>query len=146
MNLGYFHYPLPANEPVKSYAPGSPEKDLLKKALTDLKSAEHDIPAIIDGKEIRSGNKIKMRPPHELSHSLGYFHRSSKDDVKRAIDAALKIKSELGVDELGKQGRYFSESCRPSGRQIPLSDECINHARSKQKCLSGGNRQRLRID
>ncbi len=93
MNLGYFHYPLPVNEPVKSYAPGSTEKDLLKKALIDLKSAEHDIPAIIDGKEIRSGNKIKMRPPHELSHTLGYFHRSAKDDVKRAIDAALKSKA-----------------------------------------------------
>jgi 1-pyrroline-5-carboxylate dehydrogenase len=93
MNLGYFHYPLPVNEPVKSYAPGSPERDLLKKALTDLKSAEHDIPAIIDGKEIHSGNKIKMRPPHELSHTLGYFHRSTKDDVMRAIEAALKSKA-----------------------------------------------------
>jgi len=94
MNLGYFHYPLPVNEPVKSYAPGSPEKELLKKALADLKSVEHDIPAIINGKEIRSGNKIKMRPPHELSHTLGYFHRSAKDDVKRAIDAALNSKSD----------------------------------------------------
>src|SRR5450631_3535791 len=93
MSLGYFHYPLAVNEPVKSYAPGSPERDLLKKALTDLKSAEHDIPAIIDGKEIRSGNKIKMRPPHELSHTIGYFHRSPKNDVKLAIDAALKSKS-----------------------------------------------------
>jgi 1-pyrroline-5-carboxylate dehydrogenase len=93
MNLGYFHYPLPVNEPVKSYAPGSPERALLKKALTELKSVEHDIPAIIDGKEIRSGNKIKMRPPHELSHTIGYFHRSPKNDVKLAIDAALKSKS-----------------------------------------------------
>ena len=79
MNLGYFNYPLPVNEPVKSYAPGSSEKKLLKKALQELKSVEHDIPAIIGGKEIRSGNKIKIRPPHELSHTLGYFHRSTKE-------------------------------------------------------------------
>jgi len=92
MSIGYFNYPLPGNEPVKSYAPGSSEKKLLKKTLEDLKSVEHDIPAIIGGKEIRSGNKIKMRPPHELSHTLGYFHRSSKEDIKHAIVAALNAK------------------------------------------------------
>jgi 1-pyrroline-5-carboxylate dehydrogenase len=93
MNIGYFHYPLPANEPVRSYAPGSDEKKLLKKALADLKSVEHDIPAIIDGKEIRSGVKIRMRPPHELSHTLGYFHRSDKGQIESAIKAALTAKS-----------------------------------------------------
>ncbi len=93
MNIGYFNYPLPANEPVKSYAPGSTEIKLLKAALADLKSAEQDIPAIIGGKEFRSGNKIKIRPPHELSHTLGYFHRSSGEQVQEAIDSALKAKS-----------------------------------------------------
>src|SRR5450631_199568 len=92
MSLGYFHYPLAVNEPVKSYAPGSPERDLLKQALVELKSIEHDVPAVVGGKEIRSGNKIIMRPPHELSHTLGYFHRSTKQEVKQAIDCALKSK------------------------------------------------------
>ena len=93
MNTGYFNYPLPANEPVKSYAPGSVERKALKKSLQDLKSVEHNIPAIIDGKEIFSGNKIKICPPHELSHTLGYFHRSGKEDVQSAIAAALKAKA-----------------------------------------------------
>ncbi len=93
MDLGYFTYPLPVNEPVKSYAPGSSEKKLLKKTLGDLKAVEHDIPSFIGGKEIRSGDKIKMRPPHELSHTLGYFHRSSREQVQSAIDAALKAKA-----------------------------------------------------
>ena len=93
MNIGYFNYPLPVNEPVKSYGPGSSEKKLLKKAIEELKSVEHDIPAIIGGKEVRSGNKIKMRPPHELSHTLGYFHRSSKEQVKQSIDSALNAKA-----------------------------------------------------
>src|SRR3984885_13520501 len=93
MNIGYFNYPLPANEPVKSYAPGSIEKKLLKKALEELKSVEHDIPAVIGGKEVRSGIKIKMRPPHELSHTLGYFHRSNKEQVESAITAALHAKT-----------------------------------------------------
>ena len=93
MNIGYFNYPLPANEPVKSYAPGSTEKKLLKQTLAELKSIEHDIPAIIGGKEIRSGIKIKMRPPHELSHTLGYFHRSNKEQVESAISSALTAKT-----------------------------------------------------
>src|SRR5450631_2235164 len=92
MSLGYFHYPLAVNEPVKSYAPGSPEKKLLKQALVKLKSTEHDIPAVIDGKEVRSGNKINIRPPHELSHTLGYFHRSTKEEIRQAINSALKAK------------------------------------------------------
>ena len=92
MNIGYFNYPLPQNEPVKSYGPGSMEKKLLKQALVELKSIEHDVPAVVGGKEVRSGNKIIMRPPHELSHTLGYFHRSTKEQVELAIDIALKAK------------------------------------------------------
>jgi 1-pyrroline-5-carboxylate dehydrogenase len=92
MNIGYFNYPLPNNEPVKTYAPGSPERKTLKKALSEAKQAETDFPAIIGGKEIRSGNKIKMRLPHELSHTLGYFHRSSKEHIQLAIESALKAK------------------------------------------------------
>jgi 1-pyrroline-5-carboxylate dehydrogenase len=93
MNIGYFNYPLPENEPVKTYAPGSPEKKSLKKTLADLKSVEHDIPAIINGKQVRSDTKIKMRPPHELSHTLGYFHRSTKAQVELAIRSALNAKA-----------------------------------------------------
>jgi len=92
MNIGYFSYPLPANEPVKSYAPGTPERISLKKALAEAKKGEKDFPAVIGGKEIRSGNKIKMRPPHELSHTLGYFHRSSREHIGLAIDSALRAK------------------------------------------------------
>ena len=92
MNIGYFNYPLPVNEPVKSYAVGSEERASVKKALEEAKRDEKDFPAIIGGKEIRSGNKIKMRPPHELSHTLGYFHRSSKEHIQLAIEAALQAK------------------------------------------------------
>ena len=93
MNFGYFNYPLPVNEPVKSYAPGSSEKKILKQALAACKSTEHDIPAVIGGKEIRSGKKVVMRCPHELSHTLGYFHRSAREEVVQAIDASLKAKA-----------------------------------------------------
>ena len=93
MNLGYFNYPLPENEPVLSYGPGSPEKKSLKTALKEMKSVEFDIPCIINGKEFRSGNIIVMHPPHELSHTLGYFHRAPKSAIQQSIDAALKAKT-----------------------------------------------------
>lgn len=93
MSLGYFNYPAPANEPVLSYAPGSHEKTTLKKALKELKSVEHDIPMYIGDKEVRTGKKITLRPPHEITHTLGYFHEGDESHVQQAIDAALKAKA-----------------------------------------------------
>ncbi|MFL9483726.1 L-glutamate gamma-semialdehyde dehydrogenase [Chitinophagaceae bacterium LWZ2-11] len=92
MSIGTFSYPSPGNEPVLQYAPGSPEKAGLKKALAELKKKELDIPMYIGGKAIRTGNKVAIRPPHEIAHTLGYFHAGEEKHVKQAIDAALKAK------------------------------------------------------
>jgi 1-pyrroline-5-carboxylate dehydrogenase len=92
MNIGYFNYPLPVNEPVKAYGIGSSERESLKKALSEAKQSEKDFPAFIGGKEVRSGERVIMHPPHELSHTLGYFHRSSKEHIQLAIDSALRAK------------------------------------------------------
>jgi 1-pyrroline-5-carboxylate dehydrogenase len=93
MSLGYFHYPAPANEPVLNYAPGSKERDNLKKALKDLKSKEHDIPMYIGSREVRTGKKIALRPPHEIAHTLGHFHEGGEEHVREAIEAALAAKA-----------------------------------------------------
>ncbi|HXB91702.1 MAG TPA: aldehyde dehydrogenase family protein, partial [Puia sp.] len=93
MSLGTFHYPAPRNETVLSYGPGSPEKLALKKALTELKSKEHDIPMFIGGKEVRTGKKVAFRPPHEISHTLGHFHEGDETHIKQAIEAALHAKA-----------------------------------------------------
>lgn len=92
MNLGYFNYPLPANEPVQNYAPGSPERATLKKALADLKKKPLEIPMYIGGRAIKTGKKIAIRPPHETAHVLGHFHMGDDKHVQQAIDAALKAK------------------------------------------------------
>ena len=92
MSLGYFNYPAPGNEPVLNYGPGSKEKETLKKVLKELKGAEHDIPMYIGGKEVRTGKKIALRPPHETAHTLGYFHEGDEGHVQQAIDAALQAK------------------------------------------------------
>jgi 1-pyrroline-5-carboxylate dehydrogenase len=92
MNLGYFNYPLPANEPVLNYAPGSAEKKRLKDALADLKSSIIDVPMYIGSEEVRTGKKLAIRPPHEHQHVLGYYHEGDGTHVKKAIAAALKAK------------------------------------------------------
>ncbi len=92
MNLGYFNYPAPANEPVLGYSPGSAEKAILKKTLQELKGRVHDIPMYIGGKEIRTGKKKEMRPPHEIAHTLGHFHQGDESHVKQAIAAALEAR------------------------------------------------------
>jgi 1-pyrroline-5-carboxylate dehydrogenase len=93
MNLGYFNYPLPYNEPVLSYAPGSPERDKLKKTLAELKNQLMDIPMYIGSEEVRSGKKQAIHPPHEIAHTLGYFHAGDDSHVKLAIDAAMKART-----------------------------------------------------
>ena len=92
MNLGYFNYPAPANEPVLSYSPGSREKEVLKQTLKELKSTRHDIPMYIGGKEVRTNRKKAMHPPHEIAHTLGFFHEGDESHVQQAVDAALKAK------------------------------------------------------
>jgi len=92
MNLGYFSYPLPANEPVLSYAPGTAEKKALKAALKELKSQQADIPMYIGGNEVRTGKTVAIHPPHETAHTLGYFHAGSEQHVHDAINAALAAK------------------------------------------------------
>ncbi|MDQ3111474.1 MAG: L-glutamate gamma-semialdehyde dehydrogenase [Bacteroidota bacterium] len=92
MPKGIYKVPTPINEPIKMYAPGSPERAELKKMLADLRSVELDIPMYIGEKEVRSENKIRIAPPHDHKHTLGYFHKSSKEHVTQAIDAALAAK------------------------------------------------------
>lgn len=89
MKYGDFYYPVPKNEPVLNYAPGSPEKVALKNALKELKSQFTDVPMYINGKEVRTNKTIDIRPPHEHKHVLGKFHTGNADHVKQAIDAAL---------------------------------------------------------
>ena len=92
MNHGYFSYPLPANEPVLQYAPGSAERAGLKKALAELKKKPLDIPMYIGGKAVKTGNKKAIHPPHEVGHTLGFFHQGEEKHVRLAIDAAMRAR------------------------------------------------------
>ena len=92
MSNGFFAIPLPKNEPVLSYAPGSKERSALKKALEEARSKVLDIPMYIGAEEVRSGNKKTLSPPHDHKHILGHFHLGDKSHVEQAINAAMAAK------------------------------------------------------
>ena len=94
MSNAIFQVPVPKNEKVLSYKPGSPEKKDVKAALKALKSKEIDVPMVINGKRVKTKNKVAMHPPHETKHVLGYFNQGNKKHVKAAIDAALSAKAD----------------------------------------------------
>ncbi len=92
MSNGFFAIPLPKNEPVLSYSPGSKERSALKKALEEARSKVLDIPMYIGAEEVRSGNKKSISPPHDHKHLLGHFHLGDKSHVEQAINAAMAAK------------------------------------------------------
>ena len=94
MDNAIFRFPKPINEPVKAYAPGSSEKASLKKALAQISSEEWDIPLVIGGKEIRTGNTGKVVMPHDHHHVLATYHKAGEKEVQMAIDAAMKAHKE----------------------------------------------------
>ncbi|WP_439184043.1 L-glutamate gamma-semialdehyde dehydrogenase [Carboxylicivirga taeanensis] len=94
MPKGIFQVPPAVNEPIKSYAPGSPERAELKKMLEELRTQEIDIPMFIGGEEVRTGDKKRIHPPHEIKHTLGYYHQGDETHVHMAIDAALKARKQ----------------------------------------------------
>ncbi|MDX5321522.1 MAG: aldehyde dehydrogenase family protein, partial [Bacteroidota bacterium] len=94
MAYGIFKVPPAKNEVVKSYAPGSPERKALKAALAEARAEERDIPMFIGGKEVRTGKTVRIAPPHDHQHTLGYFHQGDASHVQEAIDAALAAKAQ----------------------------------------------------
>jgi 1-pyrroline-5-carboxylate dehydrogenase len=87
-----FRINLPENEPIKSYAPGSPEKTALKKRIEELKNQVIEIPLIIGGKEIKTGDMEDCVIPHDHKTVIGRYHKAGKKEVEMAIEAALKAR------------------------------------------------------
>lgn len=89
MTNGIFNIPIPKNEPILAYAPGSPEKKELKAKIIEMKSKEFEIPVIIGGEEIKTGKLAECRCPHDTKHLLGTYHKAGEKEVDLAIQAAL---------------------------------------------------------
>lgn len=92
MTNSVYTLPAPYNEPVKDYAPGSPERAALKAELTRQLNDSVEVPVIINGQAVRTGNVQKIVCPHEHSRALGTFHMAGEDEIHAAIDAAMAAK------------------------------------------------------
>ena len=110
MNNAYFDFAEPKNEPVLSYAPGSPERKSLYKTLADMKSKQRDIPMYINGQEVRTGKKVEIRPPHETAHLLGHFHVADEQHVHDAIDAALGARESWAATSWEHRAAIFQKA------------------------------------
>ena len=90
MNNSLIQFCTPVNEPVKTYLAGSPERVELEKELERQSKLVVDIPIIIGGKEIRTGDTGKVTCPHDHKHVLATYHKVGKKEVEMAVKAAMK--------------------------------------------------------
>ena len=89
-----YRVPQPVNEPIRSYAPGSSERQSLKSKLSALSSEQIEIPIVIGGKEIRTGDTGTQVMPHRHKHVLATWHKAGKKEVEHAIKAAAEARRE----------------------------------------------------
>ena len=132
MSIGTFSYPLPKNEPILNYAPGSPERKRLKLVLAELKKATADVPMFIGSKEVRTNKKVAMHPPHETSHTLGYFHAGDAKHVNQAIEAALAAKENwANMSWENRAGIFLKAADLMATKYRPYMNGCTMLGQSK---------------
>ena len=128
-----FTVPKPENDPIQSYAPGTPERKELKATLDELKGKEVEIPIIIGGKEIKTGNTQKCIIPHNHKHVLAHFHQAGESEVKQAIEAAgeaWKSWSTTPFEERAKIFLKMGELAAGKWRQILNASTMLNMSKT----------------
>ena len=85
MPKGIFNVPVAKNEPILSYAPGTRERIELKAKIEELRSIEIDLPMVIGGLDVYTDRKIRMFPPHDIAHTLGYYNQGDSRDRKSVV-------------------------------------------------------------
>ncbi len=96
MSNSLFKVPAPINEPVFTYAPGTPAREALIQKYTEMFHQTIDIPMFIGGEEIRTGATVPISPPHDRHHVIGHWHRGGKEQVSQAVEAALAARDAWG--------------------------------------------------
>ena len=114
-----FNLSLPSNEPIKSYAPGTLERRDIKAKLKELKAQQIEIPVIIGGKEIKTGNMGKCVLPHDHGTVVGTYHKAGEKEVQEAIEASLMAHRQWAKMDWQDRASIFSE------RQTFLQDHGV---------------------
>jgi 1-pyrroline-5-carboxylate dehydrogenase len=92
MATGFYNVPKAVNEPVKSYAPNSAERQELLATYKKMYSEKVDIPFYIGGKAIKTGKTVSIHPPHDHKHSVGQYHTAEKHHIEEAVSSALEAR------------------------------------------------------
>lgn len=107
MGKGFFQVPTAINEPIKSYAPGTPEREEVLATYKNMFKSKMEVPMYIGSEEVKTGNTTTMHPPHDHKHTLGKFHLAEKKHVEKAIEAALNAKSKWADLEWEQRAAVF---------------------------------------
>lgn len=94
MGKGFFKVPVAINEPVKSYAKGSIEREEVLAKYKEMYNSHVEVPLYIGAEEIKTGDTGTMHPPHDHQHTLGVYHKATKEQIQTAIDSALEARKE----------------------------------------------------
>ena len=92
MGNGFFKVPVAVNEPIKDYAPGSPEREEVLETYREMYKENIEVPLFINGKEVKTKETATMSPPHDHRHVLGTYHKATKKNVEEAISSALEAR------------------------------------------------------
>jgi len=92
MGKGFFEVPIAVNDPIKSYAPGSPERKEVSETYKKMYNSTIEVPMYINGKDVKTGDTNTMSPPHDHKHVLGTYHKAEKKHITEAIETALEAR------------------------------------------------------
>ncbi|MFP4081875.1 MAG: L-glutamate gamma-semialdehyde dehydrogenase [Candidatus Aminicenantes bacterium] len=107
MSNAIINVPRPSNEPIYSYASGTPEREALKKQLHKMLSEEIEIPLLIGGKEVLTGNLADCRCPHDHNHLLGRYHKAGPEEIEKAVEEAKKAWNEWSETDWVSRAAVF---------------------------------------
>ncbi len=94
MGKGFFNVPKAVNDPIRTYAPGTPERKAVLEAYKDFYSKQTEVPVYIGAREIKTGDTGEIRPPHDHKKVVGTYHRATRNNVQEAISTALEARKE----------------------------------------------------
>jgi 1-pyrroline-5-carboxylate dehydrogenase len=110
MGKGFFQVPTAVNEPVKSYAPGSPERAAVSAQYKAYFNGTVDVPMYIGNEEVRTGNTRNMTPPHDHQHVVGQYHLGEKSHAEKAISSALEARKKWSQIPWTERAAIFSKA------------------------------------
>jgi 1-pyrroline-5-carboxylate dehydrogenase len=107
MASGFYNVPKAVNEPINSYAPGTPERKALLDTYKKMYGEQVDIPFYIGGKEYRTGNTVSIHPPHDHKHCVGKYHTADKEHIELAISKAAEARKQWAATSWEHRAAIF---------------------------------------